>query len=399
MRLIERPTYLDQLKNWRDKHLIKVITGVRRCGKSTLMAMFQRHLVDSGVSPSDIVAINFEDYDFLELRKPKALHEFVKARLSDGRQNYIFFDEIQLVEDFQTVVDSLHIKEGVDIYMTGSNAGLLSSELATLLSGRYVEIKMTPLSFKEYVEGSGGGSSLAEKYYAYTSTSSFPYSLELSDGGGMLDDYLGGLYSSILLKDIMQRNRISDTMMLEAVIRFAADNIGNTMSTKSIADTMTSNGRKIDVKTVEKYLSAMVESFILYKVKRYDLRGKSLLKSMEKYYLVDVGLRRMLLGTKGFDVGRILENVVYLELQRRYDSVCIGKAGELEIDFVAQSTNETCYFQVAATVRDEKTLSRELASLKCLNDHYPKVLLTLDEDPEGDYDGIRRVNALRWLMG
>ncbi len=398
MKIIERPHYLNQLLQWRDKQLIKVVTGVRRCGKSTLMKMFQQHLLDSGVDQSCIIAVNLEDLDYVELREPLALHKYIKEHMVVGKNNYIFLDEVQLVADFQQVVDSLYIKEGVDIYLTGSNANMLSSELATMLSGRYVEIKMTPLSFKEYVSSTGSTDNLASKYASYIATSSFPYALELQDGAQQIDEYLTGIYSTITLKDIMQRNKIADSMMLEAVIRFAADNIGNTMSTKGIADTMTSNGRKIDVKTVEKYLSALVESFMLYRVKRYNVRGKELLRTMEKYYLVDMGLRRTLLGTRGYDVGRVLENVIYLELQRRYRNVYVAKMDNLEIDFVAQSTSETVFYQVSATVRDENTLARELAPLKALDNHYPKFLLTLDEDPEADYDGIRRINALNWLI-
>ncbi len=398
MNIIERPYYLNQLNSWREKKVIKVITGVRRCGKSTLMQLFQQQLLNSGVDAAQIIAINFEDLDYYDLREPQKLHSYIKERLRKEVCNYIFLDEVQLVADFHQVADSLYIKENVDLYLTGSNAMMLSGELATLLSGRYVEIKMTPLSFKEYVGATGDTSDLSRKYNDYISSSSFPYALDLAENRWQLNEYLNGIYSTIVLKDIMQRYRISDGMMLESVVRFAADNIGNTLSSKSIADTLSSNGRKIDVKTVEKFLSALVECFMLYRVKRYDVKGKSLLKTMEKYYFVDIGLRRTLLGTRGFDVGRILENVVYMELQRRFPEVYIGKVNQLEVDFIARSTDKVYYFQVAATVREEQTLRRELAPLQAIPDHYTKIILSLDDDPDADYDGILRTNVLKWLV-
>lgn len=306
--------------------------------------------------------------------------------------------KIQQVQNFPEVVDSLFIKKNVDVYLTGSNANMLSSEIATLISGRYIEIDMLPLSFKEYVESTGNNNELARKYTEYLSFSSFPYALELKGQPKLLLDYLSGIYNTIVLKDIITRKGVSDPMMLESVIRFVFDNIGNILSTKRIADTMTSNGRKIDVKTVEKYLSALLECFILYRAKRYNIRGRQFLKSLEKYYIVDIGLRRLLLGTRAFDAGHILENVVYLELLRRGKEVYIGKMDELEVDFVTIEENGLCYYQVAATVRETKTFERELTPLRLINDHYPKYILTLDEDPEADYDGIRRINVLDWLM-
>jgi predicted AAA+ superfamily ATPase len=319
--------------------------------------------------------------------------------MSDKGWYYIrLFDEIQHVKDFPDVVNSLFIKPNVDLYLTGSNAYMLSSEIATLISGRYVEISMLPLSFKEYVESTGSRNELARKYTEYVSNSSFPYTVELKDDAGLVNDYLSGIYNTIVLKDIVTRKKISDAMMLESVIQFAFDNIGNVLSTKKIADTMTTVGRKIDVKTVEKYLQALQESFILYQVKRYNIKGRQLLKSMAKFYVVDVGLRRMLLGSRSVDVGHILENIVYLELIRRGNEVFVGKVYDMEVDFVAMDVNGTNYYQVAATVREEKTLERELKSLRALNDAYPKTLLTLDDDPEADYDGIKRRNVLDWLM-
>ena len=397
--LIKREEYLNQLVSWRDKQVIKVVTGVRRCGKSTLMTLYQEYLKKEGVSDEQIISINFEDYDYIDLLEPKNFHAYVKEKLLQGRMTYFFFDEIQNVKDYERVIDSLYIKPNVDIYITGSNAYMLSSDLATLLSGRYIEIKMLPLSFKEYVEASGDEYDLARKYRRYIETSSFPYTLALTQQPANIRDYLSSIYNTIVVKDITQRNKFPDTMMLESVLRFAYDNIGNILSTKKIADTMTSDGRKIDTKTVEKYLTSLIECFMLYQCKRYNIKGKQYLKTLDKYYAVDIGMRQVLLGNKAMDAGHILENVVYLELLRRGYDVYIGKVDDLEVDFVAMNAKGTTYYQVSASVRDAQTLKRELASLQSINDHYAKVLLTLDEDPEMSYNGIRQINALDWLLG
>ena len=400
MELIKREEYLQQLINWRDKKVIKVITGVRRCGKSTLMDLYKSYLRQQGVADEQIISINFEDYDYIDLLEPRNFYAYVKERiLFDGRMTYFFFDEIQNVKDFERVVDSLYIKPNVDIYITGSNAYMLSSELATLLSGRYIEIKMLPLSFKEYVEASGDEHELLRKYRNYIETSSFPYVLDMKQDARVIREYLNGIYNTIVVKDITQRNKFPDTMMLESVLRFAYDNIGNILSTKKIADTMTSDGRKIDTKTVEKYLNALMESYMLYQCKRYNIKGRQYLKTLDKYYAVDMGMRKVLLGSKAMDAGHILENIVYLELLRRGYDVYIGKVDDLEVDFVAMDDKGMTYYQVSATVRDEKTLKRELDSLQSINDHYPKILLTLDDDPEMEYAGIRKINALDWLLG
>ena len=398
MERIERRDYLDKLIAFKDKKLIKVITGIRRCGKSTIMEIFRDWLLNNGVSPEQILYLNFEDYDNIELRNPLALHQYIKPLILSDKPTYIFFDEIQHVKDFPDIINSINLKPNVDVYVTGSNVYMLSNEIATLLSGRYVEIAMLPLSFKEYVEGCGGSDNLEKAYTNYITQSSFPYTLAL-DRPKDITDYLNGVYNTVVMKDIISRKKIQDVMMLESVIRFVADNIGNMLSTKRIADIMTADGRKIDQKTVEKYLTSLCETFFVYEAKRYNVKGKQLLKTLGKYYLVDVGLRRMLLGGRSFDAGRLLENVVYLELLRRQKSVYIGKIDNLEVDFVAIDENDIVYYQVAATVRDEATLKRELSSLQQINDQYPKYILTLDEDPEADYDGIKRINALKWLMG
>lgn len=397
MKRIERASYLNKLISFKDKNLIKVITGIRRCGKSTIMEIYRDWLKEQGVSTDQIVYLNFEDYDNFELRNPKNLYAYIKPLLIEDKMNYLFFDEIQHVQDFPDIINSLNLKPNVDIYITGSNAYMLSSEIATLLSGRYIEIAMQPLSFKEYVDGTGEYDNLQKAYNDYITRSSFPYTLELNTNSEV-SDYLTGLYNTIVVKDIMSRKRLPDVMMLESVIRFTADNIGNILSTKRIADIMTADGRKIDQKTVERYLNSLCETFFVYEAKRYNIKGKQLLKTLGKYYLVDIGLRRMLLGSRSFDAGRILENVVYLELLHRQKKVYVGKNDNLEVDFVAIDENNIAYYQVAATVRDESTLKRELASLQQINDQYPKYILTLDDDPVADYDGIKRINALKWMM-
>ena len=397
--LLQRKEYLDKLIAFRDKQIIKIVTGIRRCGKSTLLRLYQDWLKAQGVSENQIISINFEDMDYEELTDYKKLYAYLKERLVRDNMTYIFLNEIQHVDNFPKVVDSLYIKEKVDIYMTGSNAYMLSSEIATLISGRYVQIEMLPLSFREYMESTGSMDDRGVKYTEYLENSSFPFTLELKGHPDEIRDYLEGLYNTIVVKDIVNRKRISDTMMLKSVLRFVFDNIGNPLSSKKIADTMTSDGRKIDVKTVEKYLEALSESYIIYQAKRYNIKGKQYLKTLEKYYVVDIGLRFMLLGSRQVDAGHILENIIYLELLRRGYDVYVGKIDTFEVDFVAQNRKGTAYFQVALTARDEKTLERELRPLQAIRDHYPKVLLTMDEDPEAQYEGIRRLNARDWLLG
>lgn len=394
---IPREEYLERLRNLKHKKLIKIVTGIRRCGKSTVLEMFRDELLDNGVEENQIIFINFEDYENKSLRNPEYLYDYIKQRLT-SKMNYIFLDEIQRVEDFPEVVDSLYIKDNVDLYLTGSNSSLLSSEIATLISGRYVEIKMLPFSFKEFVKATNQSTNLSSAYRQYVETSSFPYVLELLQTPQEINAYLEGIYNTILVKDIIDRKKIADTNVLKSVTQFLFDNIGSELSSKKIADTLTSNGRKSDSKTIEKYVTSLEESFIVYSSNRYNIKGKEYLKSLEKYYVTDIGLRNFMLGKKSMDVGHILENVIYLELLRRGYSVYVGKIDDMEIDFVAQNSQGNTYIQVAATVRDENTLKRELRSLQAVKDNYPKILLTLDDDPEADYDGIIRKNALDWLM-
>ena len=382
---IVRKEYLERLRNLKHKKLIKIVTGIRRCGKSTVLEMFRDELLKSGVRKNQIIFLNFEDYDNKHLLNPDELYSYIKQWLSSD-MNYIFLDEIQRVENFPEIVDSLYIKKNVDIYMTGSNSSLLSSEIATLISGRYVEIKMLPLSFKEFVLATKQENNLSQAYRQYIQTSSFPYVLDLLQTPNEINSYLEGIYNTILVKDIIDRKKIFDTQVLKSVTQFLFDNIGLELSSKKIADTLTSNGRKSDSKTIEKYITSLEESFIIYKASRYNIKGKEYLKSLEKYYVSDIGLRNFMLGKKAMDAGHILENIVYLELLRRGYKVYVGKIDDMEIDFVAQNEQGNTYIQVSASVRDENTLARELKPLKAVKDNYPKIILTLDDDPDGDYD-------------
>ena len=397
--LINRPVYMEQLISFREKQIIKVVTGIRRCGKSTLFELYCEYLRKDGVGDDQIIRINLEDPDYFDIQDYMQLYNLVKERLISDKMNYIFIDEVQTVPNFQKAVDGLFIKPNCDVYITGSNAYMLSGELATLLSGRYVEIKMLPLSFKEYISALEDDTDLQMKYQRYIQNGSFPYILQLSRRRD-INAYLEGIYTSIVLKDIVARHRISDAGMLDSVIRFMFDNIGNLCSATNIANTMTSKGRKISAPTVENYLSALVDSFVLYKAGRYDVKGKQHLATGSKYYLSDIGLRYYLLGSKRADMGHILENIVYLELLRRGYEIYIGKVGSAEVDFIAIGDEGEEYYQVAYTVNDAdgKTLARELAPLESIKDHNPKHLITMDFVPLTSHNGIKQINALEWLL-
>lgn len=401
--MIERNAYIKLLGKYKDKKLIKVITGLRRSGKSTLMMLFQKKLMESGVDAHQIISINFEDFDYFDLLDAKALYAYIKPKVDvihrEGKRAYIFLDEIQQVDGFERVVDSLYIKDDVDLYVTGSNARLLSGELSTLLSGRYVEIQVLPLSFREYVSAIGDDSHLRELYNDYIKFGSLPYVLELDRDPEIIKGYLEGVFNTVVLKDVVARKKIADVMMLESVIRFVFDALGSIVSTKKISDSMTSAGRKISSHTVESYLDGLIESFILFPVKRYDIKGKQHLKTLEKYYLSDLGLRYLKLGGRDMDFGHLLENVIYLELLRRGYTVYIGKIDNYEIDFVAVSQSETVYYQVAYTVREKETLERELRPLRLVPDHFPKVIITMDDELARNFDGIQVVNAIEFLLG
>ena len=394
--MIKRPVYLDELISFKDKDLIKVVTGIRRCGKSTLLDLYAEYLLNNGTNSNQIIRINLEDHEFNFIKDYNDLYNYVNSKLLNDKMNYVLIDEVQKVIDFQIACDSLYIKNNVDLYITGSNSKLLSGELATLLSGRYVEIKMLPLSFKEYISYVGD-TDIQKKYVDYITKSSFPYVLKL-DSSKEIRMYLDGLFNTVIVKDIAERKDISDISMLKDVIKFMFDNVGNLCSSTSIANTMTSSGRKISVPTVEKYLEALVESFVLYKVQRYDIRGKNYLTTGSKYYLSDVGLRYYLLGSKFTDQGHILENVVYLELFRRGYEVYIGKNIDMEIDFVAVNDKGEEYYQVSYSVKEKETLERELNALDNISDHNQKYLLTTDYLPYTSYNGIKVINVFDWLL-
>jgi len=397
--MIPRNSYLENMIHFRDKSLIKVVTGIRRCGKSTLLELYQEYLLQSGVKPEQIIACNLEAGEYADIEDNKDLYKLIADQLITDEMNYIFLDEVQRVADFQKAVDALFIKKNCDVYITGSNAYLLSGELATLLSGRYIEIKMLPLSFKEFLSAYPEAGNIDRMYQIYIHNSSFPYALELTRPKD-IRQYLEGIYDSIVLKDIVARRRISDVNMLKSITRFLFDNIGNLCSTKKIADTMTSAGRKISVHTVESYLEALEESFVFYRVGRYDIKGKQYLKTGDKYYAADIGLRYSILGNKKADEGHILENIVYLELLRRGYEIYIGKVGSAEVDFIAIGEEGEEYYQVAYTVidTDGRALKRELAPLDAIKDHNPKYLLTMDYGPLVSHNGIRQINVLDWLI-
>lgn len=405
--MVERKEYLNLLLKWKDEQIIKVITGIRRCGKSTLLKMFQDHLLNQGISKEQIVYINFEELENEEFLDYMALYKYIKGRLLDNKMTYIFLDEIQRVADFQKVVDSLYVKENIDIYITGSNAYLLSGELATLLSGRYIEINMLPLSFSEFCEMKGDTD--REKLLAeYMKNGGLPYIAKISDENEKTDMYLEGIYNTIIIKDIEERQKrkendpnkrkITDITLLKNISKFLASSVGSPISIKSIADYITSSGRSVSQATIGDYVAALVEPYIFYQAERYDVLGKQLLKTNQKYYIVDLGIRRYLLPRKRYDLGFSLENLVYFELLRRGYEVNIGKVGNTEIDFVARKNEEITYFQVTASMVEESTFEREMAPLKAINDNYLKMVITLDYFSVGNYDGIKVVNAIEWLL-
>ena len=397
MEYIQREHFLTQLKTWREKDVIKVITGVRRCGKSTLFDLFIDYLKQEGVQEEQIIRLNLEDAEYDDIDSYKKLYEFIKTRLLPDRMNYIFIDEVQVVDKFQKAVDSLYIKKNCDVYITGSNSDMLSGELATLLSGRYIEIKMMPLSFVEYCSFMEADNK-KELFNEYLKFGSFPYVAKLEKNDEIIKTYLDGIYNTILVKDISKRMGIGDISILDAIAKFLCDNIGNPVSSRKISDNLGASGRKVSVNTVDSYLRALVESFIFYKCDRFDLKGKMHLKTLGKYYIVDTGFRNMLLGNKGADAGRQIENVAYLELLRRGNKVSVGKLYEKEVDFVVENVNGREYYQVCLNALYEDTLKRELAPLQAINDNFPKYLLTLDDFSNGNYEGIKVMNLVEWLV-
>lgn len=399
--MIQRKEYLDNLKALKDKQVIKVISGVRRCGKSTLFELYIEYLKQSGADDGQIISINLEDLENAGLLDYRALYNYIKEKLVQDKMNYIFIDEIQKCVGFEKAVDSLFIRKNCDVYITGSNAYLLSGELATLLSGRYIQIDMLPFSFKEYYEAKReSGKSKQELFDAYLRYGSFPYVAYLEDDERIISQYIEGIYSTILIKDVAVREKINDITVLENILKTVASSVGSPISAKKISDTLASGGRRISPNTVENYLRALADSYILYNAARYDIKGRQFLKTLGKYYFVDTGIRNHIISQSAKDLGHLLENAVYLELLRRKNRVNIGKLSEKEVDFVATDMNEVEYYQVSASVLDEKTLERELAPLKEIKDNYPKILLTFDDIGNGaNYQGIRQINVIDWLLG
>ncbi|MCF0117909.1 MAG: ATP-binding protein [Bacilli bacterium] len=394
--MVERTRYLDELIKLKDKHIIKVVTGIRRAGKSTLFTLYRKKLIEFGVDEKHIINLNFEDPEHMNFSHWKELYDYIEQKLDNNKMNYIFLDEIQIMPDFEKVVNGLFIKENVDLYITGSNSYMLSGELATFLTGRYMQIHILPLSFDEYMSAKEDKNE-AKIFNEYLDNGGFPYLLSIDNDKALVRNYLDGIYNTILLKDVVYRAKIKDYMILESVVRFLFDNIGQMVSINKICNTLNTNNRRCSVNTIESYIKNLLDSFILYRVGRYDIKGKEYFKTGDKYYICDLGLRNYLLGEKR-DLGSMLENIIFLELKRKNYQIYIGKYCDKEVDFVAINEKGLHYIQVALSVRDVKTLERELSSLKLIKDNYPKYLITLDFETVM-HDGIKQINALEFLLG
>lgn len=405
--MVERKEYLDELIGWKDEQVIKVVTGIRRCGKSTLLAQYQTWLKENGIADAQIVSINFEELEYEELLDYKKLYAYLKKRLIPEKNTYIFLDEIQKVADFEKVVDSLYVKPNVDIYITGSNAYTLSGDLATLLTGRYVEIKMLPLSLKEFltITGMDEENGFAE----YLKCGGLPYVARMGRTTAKVETYLEGIYNTVIVKDIEDRQvrresepskrKITDIALLKSIAKYLASVVGSPVSIRSITDYLISSGRKVSPNTVDDYVDALTESFIFYPAERFDIVGKQLLKVNKKFYIVDLGLRNHILPRRNYDFGFTLENVVYFELLRRGYQVMIGKLGSTEVDFVAEKHGEYSYYQVTADMTAQETFDREMRPLTQIRDNYEKVVLTAERLTVGNYNGIRVKNLTDWLLG
>jgi predicted AAA+ superfamily ATPase len=400
-KMVKRERYLAKLRLLRGARLIKIITGIRRCGKSTLFVQFQQELLRSGVKPKNILSINLEEMENEALLDRHVLHTHILKNCAPGRKNYVFLDEIQNVPNFEKLVDSLFVKPYIDLYLTGSNANFLSSDLATLLTGRCVEIRMLPFSFAEFAQNAPAARNQTELFEDFILYGGFPEASNMlnSRAKSQINNYLTGIYSAILENDIMKRKKIRSRFDFENLFRFMLDSVGSLVSPNNIAGTLAKNGQKINKQTVENYLQYLADGFLLTDVRRYDIKGKKLLQTLGKYYVADTGLLLAVLGRHAqVNRGHLLENLIYLELARRYKNVFVGKAAAAEVDFVCQDENGLLgYYQVALTVRQENTLARELAPLNRLNDHFPKYLLTLDPE-EPTHNGIRQLNVINWLL-
>lgn len=404
--MVERKEYLEQLAQWKDEQVIKVITGIRRCGKSTLLLQYQTWLKANEVSADQIVSVNFEELEYEELLDYRKLYEYLKNHLCVGKKTYIFLDEIQKVTAFEKVVDSLYVKPDIDIYITGSNAYMLSSDLATLLTGRYVEIKMLPLSFKEFLDITAldAEQGLAE----YLRDGGLPYIAVMNRTSEKVETYLEGIYNTVIVKDIEDRQtrkesepskrKITDITLLKTIAKYLASVVGNPVSIRSITNYLTSNGRKLSPNTVSDYVDALIESFIFYPAERFDIVGKQLLKANRKLYIVDLGLRNYILPRQNYDLGFSLENIVYFELLRRGYRVMIGKVGNTEVDFVAERKGTYSYIQVTADMTAKETFERELKPLSNIRDNYEKIVLTADRFTPGNYNGIQVKYLPDWLL-
>lgn len=403
--MIERTNYIEKLLGWKDEQVIKVVTGIRRCGKSTLLRQYQDALRQRGVSEEQIISINFEELENEPLLDYHALYDHIKARLCGGRMTYIFLDEIQKVPFYEKAVDSLYVKENTDIYLTGSNAYMLSGNLATLLTGRYVELSMLPLSFSEYCRAAGcTGEAALNEYMRY---GGMPYVAAMDKTPDKADTYLEGIYNTVIVRDIEDRQarreadpakrKVTDIALLKSIARFLAGGVGSPISVKSVSDYLISGGRKVSPNTVDDYMEALRESFVFYPVERFDIVGKQLLRANKKWYIVDLGLRNHILPRSNYDLGFSIENIVYFELLRRGYQVNIGKYGAAEVDFVARKRDEIAYYQVTASMTAPETFEREMRPLRSIRDNYEKTVLTLDRFSTGNYEGIRVVNLVDWL--
>ncbi len=402
--LFERKHYITILEKWRKKHIIKVATGIRRAGKSFVFLSFIEHLKKMGVEQKNILHLNLEDLANAELWDFKNLYSFIKEKTAGNEEFYVFIDEVQQCNGFEKVLDSLFLNPKLDLYVTGSNAYFLSGELATLLSGRYVTIHVQPLSFEEYIqfcERDKNQITTDEKkilFNQYMKNGQFPYIPFLIDDEETRRSYIEGIFSTVLIKDVCVREKITDVTLLQKIVRTVCSNIGSPISSKRITDTLISSGRKVSGNTVERYLSALCDAFIFYEVPRFDVRGNEILRTLGKYYLSDTGLRNVLIGSRTDDFGHILENIVFLELKRRGFQVYIGKIGDAEVDFVTKKGDEIGYYQVSASILSDETRKRELAPLNAIKDNYPKYLLTLDDYDFGSLDGIIHKNIIDWLL-
>ena len=398
--MIIRENYLNRLINAKDTEFIKVITGVRRSGKSTLLLMFKEYLLNNGVKEENIVHINFESAMYDYIKDYKDLYNEIKNKISNDK-TYILLDEIQNVKKWEKAINSLNVDCNVDIYITGSNAYLLSSELATLLSGRYIEIKMYPLSFKEFLKFNNyDNTDIENKFNEYLKYGGLPAITQIKDKDDLVIAYLNDIYNTIVKKDIIERNSIKDIALLENIVKYISSNIGSSVSSNKISDYLNSNKivEKSNHQTIDNYLIMLENAFIVYKADRSDIRSKALLKTLGKYYIADTGLRNIILGFRNIDEGHLIENVVYIELLRRGYRVNIGKTLEYEVDFVAENPNNIVYYQVAKTLNNDEVKLRELRSLESIPDNYEKVILTMDKTINNDYNGIKVKNVIDFLL-